>query len=138
MPSQPRFLAERSGDQTGYNADSQGDSVVIYNTAPQNIGSHYNTSTGKFTAPVAGMYVFQAASYNNFSVPQVWLVINGSRAVYTDFAVASSCGLFGGMTWIVYLNANDSVGYHAYAPSVTSGTVYASTHHTWFKGYLLG
>jgi len=135
---QPRFLAERSGDQSGYNADSQGDVVIVYNSTSQNIGSHFNTSTGKFTAPVAGMYAFQAGVYCNANIGQAWLVINGSRAAYSDFTLSVSGGNYGGITWIHYLNANDSVGFHPYSASQTNVYVYANAQHTYFKGYLLG
>jgi len=135
---QPRFLAERGSTYSTYNADSQGDSVVLYNSASQNIGSHFNTSTGKFTAPVAGMYAFQAGVYCTASIAQAWLVINGTRGAYTDFTLSVSGGNYGGITWIVYLSANDSVGFHPYAGGQTNVTVYASANHTYFKGYLLG
>jgi hypothetical protein len=135
---QPRFAADRSGDQTGYNAENQGSVVVIYNQVQQNMGSHYNASTGLFTAPVAGMYIFQTAAYTNFTVGQAWLVINGARAAYGDFTVGASGGNYGGMTWIYYLAANDTVGFHVYAGGVTSATIYANAQHTWFRGYLLG
>jgi hypothetical protein len=125
------------GDQTGYNAESQGDVVVIYNNASSNVGSHYNTSTGKFTAPVAGVYVFYASAYaasQGFS--QSWLVINGSRGSYTDWAGLSSNFQQG--FWMVNLAANDTVGYHPYAGGATNVTITASVHHTYFRGYLLG
>jgi hypothetical protein len=99
MSAQPRFLAERSGDQTGYNATSTGDVVVIYNSAPQNIGSHYNTYT---------------------------------EQVYSS----TGCVIFNS-TFLIYLNANDTVGYHPYNPSNTNQTINSSGNHTWFRGYLI-
>jgi hypothetical protein len=53
MPSQPAFQA--------YNANGQyitGITEAAFNSTYFNIGGHYNTSTGRFTAPIAGRYAF--------------------------------------------------------------------------------
>jgi hypothetical protein len=137
---QPRFLVARSGNQTGYNATSTGDVVVTYNSAIENIGSHFNTTTGKFTAPVAGMYIFQASAYSAGGTlfTQNWLVVNGSRLSYSDQVyTASGTTIIVGM-FMVYLNANDSVGWHAYNTTDTNQTITENAFHTWFKGYLIG
>jgi len=139
MSAQPRFLAERSGNQTGFNADSL-TTVVVYNSAPQNIGSHYNTSNGLFTAPVAGMYVFQGSAYTTSALvtfEQIWLVVNGGRSQYTDVVyTASKLDILVG-TWILYMNASDTVGFHPHSSGDTSITIEANVFHTWFKGYLI-
>jgi len=139
ISAQPRFLAERSGDQTGYNSTSTGDVVVIYNSTTQNIGSNFNTSTGKFTAPVAGMYIFQASVYSaggtNFT--QAWLVVNGARALYIDQLYSTTGATIFSATFLIYLNANDTVGYHPYNSTDTNQTINAANNHTWFKGYLI-
>jgi hypothetical protein len=49
--TQPAFNAYRSTDQTTDNA-------LVFDTVRFNQGSHYNNSTGKFTAPLAGLYYF--------------------------------------------------------------------------------
>lgn len=36
------------------------DNVIVFETAQDNYGDGYNTSTGIFTAPVAGLYLFSA------------------------------------------------------------------------------
>jgi hypothetical protein len=139
ISAQPRFLAERSGNQTGYNSTSTGDVVVIYNQTIQNIGSHFNTATGKFTAPVAGMYIFQASAYSlggtNFT--QAWLVVNGARANYIDQVYSTTGATIFSATFLIYLSANDTVGYHSYNNTDTNQTITAATNHTWFKGYLI-
>ncbi|NDC36662.1 MAG: hypothetical protein EBZ48_01270 [Proteobacteria bacterium] len=107
-------------------------------SAPTNIGSNFSTSTGKFTAPVTGTYSFSAAAYsavNNFS--QAWLVVNGSRANGTDWAFSVNANFTWG-SWVLYLSANDTVGFHPYNGSVTSGTITTNVYHTWFRGCLIG
>jgi hypothetical protein len=139
MSAQPRFLANRSGNQTGYNSTSTGDVVVIYNATTQNVGSHFSTSTGKFTAPVAGMYIFQGTVYSEASTAftQAWLVVNGARADYIDQKYSSTGSDIFNTTFLIYLNANDTVGYHPYNNSNTNQTINANANHTWFKGYLI-
>ena len=50
---QPCFLASRSGSQT-YSANN----AIIFNLKIFDQGSNYNSSTGVFTAPVTGRYLF--------------------------------------------------------------------------------
>jgi hypothetical protein len=135
--SHPYFNADRSSNQTGFNAGATGDVVIVYNNTSDNVGNHFNTSTGKFTAPVAGIYVFQAAAYMNFNSGQSWLVLNGNRAGYADWSFVTT-GAFTCGFWVVKLSANDSVGYHPYSASETNGTIFSAANHTYFRGYLVG
>ena len=51
-PLNPSFLARYPAVTNGGNA------TIVFSGTVHNIGSHYNTSTGVFTAPVAGSYFF--------------------------------------------------------------------------------
>jgi hypothetical protein len=53
MPYQPAFSAY---DTRGYVKVSTSD--LLCNTTNFNIGGHYNTSNGRFTAPISGKYIF--------------------------------------------------------------------------------
>jgi len=50
MPNQPCFAATRSQGHVGQNTD------YVFPNVYHNRGNHYNSSNGRFTAPVAGMY----------------------------------------------------------------------------------
>jgi hypothetical protein len=52
IPGQPAFSAYRNAGDVGANT------VFICNVVQVNIGSYYNSSNGRFTAPVAGTYLF--------------------------------------------------------------------------------
>jgi hypothetical protein len=52
ITSQPAFSAYRDAGQVPANT------VFVCNNIQVNTGSHYNGSTGRFTAPVAGTYLF--------------------------------------------------------------------------------
>jgi hypothetical protein len=82
-PFQPAFRARKTASQTIQN--NSADIKVTFDTADTNIGSHYNTSTSRFTAPVAGWYHFNAFfMYESF--PTDWaysfirFVLNGSSS----------------------------------------------------------
>jgi len=52
MPYQPSFRVSKNASAANSNSD------VIFDVVHHNIGGHYSTSTGRFTAPIAGRYLF--------------------------------------------------------------------------------
>ena len=137
-PNQPFFYANLTVQQTGFNAASTGDVVVIYNNLVQNIGSNYSTSTGKFTAPVDGVYAFYAGAYSaTTAFSQSWLVINGVRGNGVDWHFGTSTNFTVGH-WIIKLSANDTVGFHPYSAGGSSINIDTNVQHTYFRGTLLG
>ena len=133
------FKAFRSGNQTGFASNSTGDHVVIYNDVSSNdgfnTGGHYSTSTGKFTAPVNGIYFFNGAAYSvGTTFSQCWYVKNGSRASGTDWTSSNSMQV---AVTILKLSANDTVGFHPYISSSSNITIDPNPSHTYFTGALL-
>nr|KAG5704477.1 hypothetical protein BaRGS_003788 [Batillaria attramentaria] len=47
-----------SAHYSHYGVQVNGDAVLKFNAVPTNIGGGYNSGTGKFTAPVSGVYLF--------------------------------------------------------------------------------
>ena len=134
-PSQPSFWATVSNDYTGYNSTDYS-SGLIFNTALYNIGGHYSTSTGRFTAPVTGTYLLTAECYTTGAVwDQSWFTLNGSRPNGTDHVQNGQAIV--GNTSMIKLNANDWVMFHPYSGN-TNNLIKAAPQHTWFKGILLG
>ena len=134
-PSQPSFWATVSNDYTGYNSTDYS-SGLIFNTALYNIGGHYSTSTGRFTAPVTGTYLLTAECYTTGQVwDQSWFTLNGSRPNGTDHVQNGQAIV--GNTSTIKLNANDWVMFHPYSGN-TNNLIKAAPQHTWFKGILLG
>jgi len=136
MPYQPSFIAWRSGSNQSFDTSIFG-LQVVFNSTYINVGNHFNTSTGLFTAPVDGLYSFSGSVYTNGSISQMWLVVNGNRASATDYVQPSS-GIFCmlGATSI-HLIAGDTVGLHPYAGNATIDII-QNNNHSWFKGHLLG
>ena len=63
-PARPAFSVfyDSSGTE-GVGNNTQ----VVFTGVHKNIGSHYNTSTGKFTAPVSGFYHFNLVGFGSNS-----------------------------------------------------------------------
>ncbi len=135
-PYQPAFKAYHSGTQsvTGGSAANK----MSFNTSQFNVGSSYNTSTSRFTAPITGYYLFYAQIYFGTGSDGYWgvnIFINGGQ----DNAYIYQRGGFGDVsalnTTILRLNSGDYVEVYTYP--VSSVTVPNSTAN-YFTGYLLG
>jgi len=133
MPAQPAFHAVR----TGGNVSSTG--IFICNTVTYNDGNHYNSSTGRFTAPVAGRYQMNffvlAQNGNNFDFA---IRVNGSQ--YPGMDIRCNGGAIGGnftlsCSAIFKLSAGDIVD--PFIAFYGSGPVYGQGLNA-FSMYLLG
>jgi hypothetical protein len=117
---------------------------VIWGTTRHNIGNCYNTSTGKFTAPVTGRYLFTFNSLMNANADYVrlWFNVNGTKyAAYGDTLCGGSYSggawtgwsyISIGMSIIIELTANDWIAVWNDGPISTYGTGYGT-----FCGHLL-
>lgn len=146
-PANPAFLAVRAGtSQTGIATSTN----LIYNSTVINVGSGYNSSTGTFTAPVGGTYIFTVvALFGNLTIGQKLdaSLVTSNREYYSApgrLAVAS-----GSTTWsgdyialatytVADMDAGDTALYRATA--VDSGTVSMLSNDAWsrFSGALIG
>jgi hypothetical protein len=125
-PNQPCFHARRTGGNgtTG---------TIVFNTADLNIGNNYNTSTGNFTAPIAGRYVFYTTLLsNNATTLGIDLKINGTRYAVTEESWTVNAYRSSSLTVVASLAANDAVRVENKV-----GGYYGSNHYTFFGGYLL-
>lgn len=136
MPYQPSF---RAGSSSQIYNGTASNAYVVLPTVHHNTGSHYSSSTGKFTAPVDGLYHFSFSGniieYNGETgFLYTELMINGSREgiFYLADLPDNEWKL---MSWSLTINllAND------YA-QVTQSQYSRLDSSSWtqFSGYLIG
>jgi hypothetical protein len=131
-PYQPAFNASGAAGNVSYSAGN----IFQFNTADLNVGSHFNTSTYRFTAPVAGVYLFGVSIYVNGNLSGCFTV-NGTQTyggsdvqplVYGDLTRSYSAQL------LVSLSANDIVDFRS-RDATASSSIYMG--HSNFWGYLM-
>jgi hypothetical protein len=139
MPYQPCFRATLASDFS----NGSGATKVTGWTTSGTMGSYYgdgswNSSNSRFTAPVAGKYMFNATSLHNVGSGwrRLYFYVNGNKQaefLHGGHAYSDSWDHTTGSA-ILSLSANDYV--ELYADQMNSGYMYAS--YTQFDGYLLG
>ena len=137
LPYHPCFRAYRPANANGtYNANA----TIIFNTTVFNVGSHFNTTTYQFTAPIAGLYLFSFIGFNNAGTSsdrRTNFYVNGSQTANYQTGLGVSSGANAGvcLVQILRLAANDAVDVR----SASAGNVfYEALNHTEFSGYLIG
>ena len=140
-PSQPGFLASVTSNY----AIAANGAVVNFDSVTAdsrsfNTGGHYSTSTFRFTAPVAGKYLFCHNS-NVYSATGVTFMpgirINGASVNYgTRFATNISGDNNASMSVIINLAANDYVQPYLFVSSIMTLSGGSSTWNS-FSGVLL-
>ena len=132
-PYQPAFNAKLS-TTTGQNFNG----TLIFNSVNHNIGGHYNSSNGRFTAPVAGRYLFNFydnvdTDSNSTSLWGDWL-INGNYSGYRFYTYVNHSGWELLSASIIFnLSAGDYVNVYVTTSGNYDGGQYGS-----FNGCLLG
>ena len=139
-PYQPAFHAY------GPSSATSGANVIYQNTYV-NTGSHYSTTNGRFTAPVAGVYLFFWSAIGNSTndVYRFFLYKNGSvnagggndiHLRQDTLATGSEYATNGSRVQMLSLAANDYVNIYFEADS--NNGHYVQSDYSNFGGYLIG
>ena len=139
-PHQPAFMARNHGQVANNAAYVAAGVTMICHIIDHNIGGHYSTSNGRFTAPVAGRYHFGysigIARLNNGETLYPDFVKNGNFIHYQYFQNNSGGDFYGPISasCTFDLAAND------YLNVTVAGTAdwYAGQQETIMYGYLIG
>ena len=136
MPNVPRFLARKNASSwtVSANAIMVWDSTSI--AAGYNVGSHYNTSTGQFTCPVAGTYHFEATSIVNSTVSNGYWAIrkNGSTIMEQHISQSNTSWHAHRISITNEFAANDTV--EVYLGSAPTG--WYGQQWSYFHGRMIG
>lgn len=115
---------------------------IVCDTVDFNIGGGYNATTGLFTAPVAGRYLFTGSLYvYSVQTAEILIFKNGSAFKRNpNVNVGSNVNPNTAQTsYIMNLAANDTVGIYVYQTSGGTATLYGtSQRETSFTGQYLG
>ena len=150
-PARPFFEVRKSGNQTGITASNTGNATIItFNVVGANVGSHFDTSTSRFTAPVTGVYQFNFSILlqdigNSDDAIHVSFYIDGNHQIYFSRAVGEAAQGYQGYGG--YLPVQGSAAFLLSASSfldmrVNAGGgnigIYGSSDWAHFSGYLIG
>ena len=128
----PSSWTDLTSTSTTYFKDSVATVDVV-----SNVGSHFDTSTGRFTAPISGKYQFNVCLYNNETgdtAHYLSVFVNGSHyntilGLYQNADTAYPDNT-NSLSVSIDLNASDYIEIQA------TQDVYGG--HSFFNGYLVG
>ena len=139
MPSQPGFFAAQSGGSIASGTDTE---LTGYATPSVNRGSNFNASTGRFTAPVAGLYSFNgyaqwssSTSISAGTVLYVYIKVNSTTITRTQIdQIVTGDSQSIPVALVYQLNATDYVSFWVYQSSGSNKTLNSYA----FMGHLIG
>lgn len=135
-PNQPSFNAHANSNLNHGTSTTK----YVWNLTRHNIGSHYDTSNGRFTAPIDGRYYFNIEALQqvdaNSYYTRCYLYKNGSQyldGLNTQALQSGYSRLH--LNAVVEASAGDYFETY-FVSNNSSAFVYAT--YSWFSGHLLG
>jgi len=138
MLKQPCFVAHGSSVTASGN-------VFLFQQVIQNVGSHYSTSTGRFTAPIAGTYIFYVTAIGSSTndVYRYYTRKNGTVYPHANTHIRLDTGAtgseygYGTSAIIMDMAASDYAEVYFSSDSSNASHGGSSSGHEVFSGHLL-
>jgi len=143
LPAKPSFKAYANDGWIGITTAGT-DVVLPFDHTEHNVGSHYDTSTNKFTCPVDGLYVFTAQIYvNRGSGTSSRVIIKRVNNTTERLSFTNWDGMYDDQTIQTtvhyYATAGDEIQAFAYKSNVVANTdIYVKPDYSYFCGAFLG
>ena len=143
LPYQPAFDAVYNPGGGGqYYTTSN--TEIVFNTTNNNRGSHFSTTTGRFTAPITGTYFFSFGAMNAGGTggTTAWyeLRVNGAKLTnpHNPYSSVQNGSGYRHVTSQYTLALNDGDYVSVFTGSTTGGLYGGGNNHNHFVGYLIG
>jgi len=141
MTAQPAMFAVRSTGGSNITGDGTISSAIAFDSVGFDQGSNYNSSTGVFTAPSAGIYSVDATvefvSLGTATQYTIYIYLNGSPATaYTKSGVVTSGTSSTSVKNLLKLAVNDTLDVRIQATGTSKTVGFGGTsggiQYTWF------
>lgn len=131
-PTHPYLEVRLTASITSYDGRQIDNTEVAYNQVDIDTVGGYNPATGRYTVTERGVYLCVGSIYSSVSTyTQVWWMVNGTRALASDWVRVGSDDFAQGMS-IFYLNPGDTLGFKAYN-NASNQTISSSSTHSYMK-----
>jgi len=131
-PTHPYLEVALTSSITTYDGRQLDNTEIPFNQVYIDTVGGYNTANGKYTIPERGIYLAIGSVYSSVNTySQVWWLVNGTRAVASDW-VRISADDFAQGTSIFYLNPGDTLGLKAYNNTANQNLT-GNPNHTYMK-----
>jgi hypothetical protein len=136
VPAFDAVLTTTTGSSQFLTANTE----IVFNSVNLNDGSHFNTTTGRFTAPIAGKYMFCIFGMASSTAAWYDIRVNGAlrtfkHSTYSTQSVAGEWAQSCENT-IISLSLGDYVS--VFTGGTTGGIYGGGNNHNGFCGYLIG
>jgi len=131
-PARPMFYA-KGANTSGVSSTNN----IILTATDFNVGNHYSTSTGIFTAPIAGFYMFHASIMGDSTDARLMLRlrVNGSDKSQGSSSSNSNQYQDSKVSVLLQLSASDEINLHN---AGTKTTYTLAPMESYFWGMLVG
>lgn len=134
-PNQPSFYVATALSPNPYTTVG----TIPFNTIILNNGNCYNSSTGRFTAPVAGYYFITSKNMNEVTDgTRLFLYIMKNGVQYMGLFGPTNYGGMAVGSCVMYLNVGDYATVYLRAGGIFGSGGTSNTDTSQFSGFLIG